>query len=43
MDWVHLAQGMGVEAVKADTCHGFSAAFKAAMEAKGPFLIEAVV
>jgi acetolactate synthase I/II/III large subunit len=43
LSWVHLARGMGVEAVRVDTCRGFSAAFKSAMGGKGPFLIEAVV
>jgi acetolactate synthase-1/2/3 large subunit len=43
LHWVHLARGMGVEAVQADTCRGFSVAFKSAMKGKGPFLIEAIV
>ena len=42
LDWVHLARGMGVEAVQVDTCQGFSTAFKSAIKRKGPFLIEAI-
>lgn len=43
LDWVDLAKGMGVEAVRVDTAEGFTAAFAAAMAQKGPRLIEAVV
>lgn len=43
LDWVHLAQGMGVEAVRCETAEAFNDAFKAAMGRNGPFLIEAVV
>jgi len=43
LDWVELANGMGVEAVRVDTAEGFTAAFAAAMAQKGPRLIEAVV
>jgi acetolactate synthase I/II/III large subunit len=43
LEWVHLARGMGVDAVQVDTRRGFSAAFKSAMDVKGPFLIEAIV
>ena len=43
LDWVHLAQGMGVEAVRVDTCRGFEAAVRSAMKARGPRLIEALV
>lgn len=43
LDWVKIAEGMGVEAVRVDTCRGLEAAFKAAMNAKGPRLIEAVI
>lgn len=43
LDWVHLARGMGVEAVRVETCRGFADAFRAAVGARGPFLIEAIV
>ncbi|MCB8878840.1 acetolactate synthase large subunit [Acidisoma cellulosilytica] len=43
LDWVQLANGMGVEAVRVDTCRGMAAAFQAGMKATGPFLIEALV
>jgi acetolactate synthase I/II/III large subunit len=43
LDWVRLAQGMGVEAVHADTCRSFEAALRSAMTARGPRLIEAIV
>ncbi len=43
LDWCSIARGMGVEAIQADTCRGFSTAVKAAMDGTGPFLIEAVV
>jgi len=43
LDWVALAQGMGVEAVRADTREAFEAAFASAMARRGPMLIEAVI
>jgi len=43
LDWVKMANGMGVEAVRVDTAEGFTAAFAAAMAQKGPRLIEAIV
>jgi acetolactate synthase-1/2/3 large subunit len=43
LDWVKMAEGMGVEATRVDTAEGFTAAFAAAMAQKGPRLIEAVV
>ncbi len=43
LDWVKIAEGMGVEAVRVDTAEGFTAAFAAAMAQKGPRLIEAIV
>ena len=43
LDWVSLANGMGVEAVRATTLDEFNNCFKKAMEKKGPFLIEAIV
>jgi acetolactate synthase I/II/III large subunit len=43
LDWVALAQGMGVEAVRADTAEAFNAALAAALANPGPNLIEAVL
>ncbi len=43
LDWVQLANGMGVEAVRCETAEAFNDAFKAAVSKKGPFLIEAVI
>lgn len=43
LDWVKLAEGMGVEAVRTDTVASFAAAFQSAMTSKGPRLIEAVI
>jgi acetolactate synthase-1/2/3 large subunit len=41
IDWVHIAKGMGVPAVSADTAEAFHAEFEQAMAQKGPRLIEA--
>lgn len=43
LDWVRLAEGMGVEAVRVTTVEEFSAAFQSAMNQRGPRLIEAVM
>lgn len=43
IDWVALAQGMGVEAVRAETREAFASAFADAMRTPGPRLIEAVI
>ncbi|MCB1142759.1 MAG: acetolactate synthase large subunit [Leptospiraceae bacterium] len=43
IDFSSLAKGMGVEAVKVDTCEGFHDALKKAFSTKGPFLIDAIV
>ena len=43
LNWVKLAQGMGVEAVACSTAEDFNKAFEAAMSRKGPFLIEAII
>ena len=43
LDWVKLAEGMGVEAVRADTTEAFADAFAAALRDPGPRLIEAVI
>ena len=43
LDWVKLAEGMGVEAVSVSTIEHFSAAFSSAMKQRGPRLIEVVL
>ena len=43
IDWVHLAQGMGVEAVRVDSAEAFNQAFTQALANPGPNLIEAVL
>jgi acetolactate synthase-1/2/3 large subunit len=43
LDFVHLAQGLGVDAVRATTAEEFTAALKRAASEAGPFLIDAVV
>jgi acetolactate synthase-1/2/3 large subunit len=43
LNWVALAQGMGVDAVRVDSREAFEAAFAAAMAGRGPLLIEAVI
>ncbi len=43
LDWVSLAQGMGVEASRAATAEDFADQFAAAMAGRGPRLIEAVL
>ncbi len=40
LDWVSLARGMGVEAVRVETLEGFADTFRAARGRRGPFLIE---
>ena len=40
IDWVSLAKGLGVPAVRQTTAEGFDAAFAAAMGQQGPMLIE---
>ena len=40
LDWIKLADGMGVEATRVETLEGFADAFKAACGRRGPFLIE---
>jgi acetolactate synthase-1/2/3 large subunit len=40
LDWVALANGMGVEAVSVETLEGFADTFRAACRRRGPFLIE---
>jgi acetolactate synthase-1/2/3 large subunit len=43
LDWVKLSEGMGVEAARAETSQAFAEEFAAAVRAKGPRLIEAVL
>src|SRR5437763_1237036 len=43
LDWVQLAGGMGVPATRAATVAEFDAQFRAAMEERGPRLIEAII
>jgi len=43
LDWVKLAEGMGVEGVRATTTFEFAAHFAEAMNTPGPRLIEAVL
>ena len=42
LDWVRLAEGMGVHALRAETGEELSNAFEACMQEKAPHLIEAV-
>jgi acetolactate synthase-1/2/3 large subunit len=43
LDWVQLARGMGVEASRAETPDAFARAFRAGLDAPGPYLIEVVL
>lgn len=43
LDWVRLAQGMGVEAARAETSERFNELLASALKTRGPFLIEAVI
>ena len=43
LDWVKLAQGLGVEAARADTAERFGDVLAAALKRPGPFLVEAVI
>jgi acetolactate synthase-1/2/3 large subunit len=43
LDWTKLAEGMGVEAARADNCERFADLFAQANARKGPFLIELAV
>lgn len=43
LGWVQLAQGMGVEATRAETAEEFASQFGDAMKHKGPRLIEVVL
>jgi acetolactate synthase-1/2/3 large subunit len=43
LDWVALAQGMGVEADRVDTIEAFDDVFASAMTTPGPRVIEVVL
>ncbi len=43
MDFVAIAEGLGVSAARADTAEAFHARFKEAMITRGPTLIEAIL
>jgi acetolactate synthase-1/2/3 large subunit len=43
IDWVSLAQGLGVAAARADTAEALAAAMKEALDRSGPTVIEAVL
>ncbi|CAP43929.1 acetolactate synthase large subunit [Bordetella petrii] len=43
LDWVSLAAGMGVEAVRVDSVEAFTKAMQAGLARKGPYLIEALI
>ena len=43
LDWVALARGMGVEAVRVERAQAFEDALVSALAARGPRLIEAVI
>ncbi|OXE37669.1 MAG: acetolactate synthase large subunit [Phenylobacterium zucineum] len=43
IDWVSLAKGMGVDAVRCDSAEQFEAAFARAMTEQGPKFIEAAI
>jgi acetolactate synthase-1/2/3 large subunit len=43
LDWVALATGMGVDAVRVESRGSFEDAFAAAMQHRGPKVIEAVI
>jgi len=43
IDWVSVAQGLGVQAVRCTTGEEFERAFEGAMAQRGPFFIEAAI
>ncbi len=43
LDWINIANGMGVEAARACTCEQFADLFRHSLGRKGPFLIELVI
>ena len=42
LDWVNIAKGMGVEAVKVDDCNKLTKALDIGIKKDGPFLIEVI-
>lgn len=43
LDWVHIAQGQGMQAVRADSLEGFATALARGLQVGGPNLIELVM
>jgi acetolactate synthase I/II/III large subunit len=43
LDWVKLAEGMGVEAARTDTLEGCAALMRGSFRRNGPFLVELVI
>ena len=43
LNWARMAEGMGVEAARADTADRFADLFASSLARPGPFLIELVV
>jgi acetolactate synthase I/II/III large subunit len=43
LDWVALAHGMGVEAIRVESSRDFATAFASALKVRGPILIEALI
>ena len=43
LDWLRIAGGLGVEAVRVETLEGFADAFRSACARRGPMLIEFVI
>ena len=43
LNWVGLANSMGVEAARAETCEAFADLFSASVGRPGPFLIELAI
>jgi acetolactate synthase-1/2/3 large subunit len=43
MNWVKIAEGLGVEASRATTCEEFAAQYASAMSQRGPRLIEVMI
>ena len=43
IDFVKIAEGMGMQAVRAETAEQFNEAYSKAMATKGPCLIEAIM
>jgi acetolactate synthase-1/2/3 large subunit len=43
LNWVQLANGLGVEATRASSCAQFAAQYESAIKQRGPRLIEAII